>query len=120
MRILCEEPNSSKLAEVYHSVFSFIIVLSICCYMFSSLNDAGLADPKNLSPDTYKILEITFTTLFTLDLLVRALSLRSCGALGVFQFLLHLLSLNTSYQKEGVRGKRGGVHMRLKRVGEDI
>lgn len=78
VRILCEEPNSSKLAEVYHTVFSLIIVVSICCYMFSSLNDAGKADPKNFAPETYKALEVSFTVLFTIDLIVRGLTADTC------------------------------------------
>ena len=71
IRICCEEPESTKYATVFHTVFSILIILSIVCYMTSSLNDGGYADPKNLSPATYNGIEICFSILFTIDLLVR-------------------------------------------------
>ena len=68
IRICCEEPESTKYATVFHTVFSILIILSIVCYMTSSLNDGGYADPKNLSPATYNGIEICFSILFTIDL----------------------------------------------------
>eukprot|EP00943_MAST-04B_sp_MAST-4B-sp1_P003572 g3572.t1 len=73
IRIFCEEPESSNLATAFHTIFSVFIVLSIICYMTSSLNDGGYADPKNLHPDVYKVIEVIFTSLFSIDLGVRFL-----------------------------------------------
>ena len=73
VRIFCEEPESSQFATIFHTAFSVMIILSIICYMTSSLNDGGKADPKNLSPDAYKGIEIVFTTMFTIDLGIRFL-----------------------------------------------
>jgi hypothetical protein len=73
VRIFCDDPLSSKPAQVFHSVFSFIIVLSIACYMFGSLNEGGKQDPKNLPKEVYVGMEYVFTSLFTVDLFTRML-----------------------------------------------
>ena len=69
IRIFCEEPESSNLATAFHTIFSVFIVLSIICYMTSSLNDGGYADPKNLGPEVYKVIEVIFTSLFSNNLM---------------------------------------------------
>lgn len=73
VRICCEDPLSSKGAMVFHTLFGVAILASMAVVTFESLNHNGRVHPTNMDPHVYRLLELIFTILFTLDLVTRGL-----------------------------------------------
>ena len=74
IRVFCEEPHSSKHATYFHGFYSIIIVGSVLAYCTETLNLKGVAqNSANLTVDQYKLLEIIFTIIFSLDIIIRSM-----------------------------------------------
>ena len=74
IRVFCEEPHSSKHATYFHGFYSIVIVGSVVAYCMETLNlSGGKEGVNNLTVAQYKMLEILFTIIFTLDIIVRCL-----------------------------------------------
>jgi len=74
IRVFCEEPHSSKHATMFHGFYSIIIIGSVAAYCTETLNlSGGPNGVNNLSVAQYKILEVVFTIIFTLDIIIRSL-----------------------------------------------
>lgn len=71
IRVFCEDPHSSKSAEIFHFVYGIVIMLCILAFCTESLNYAGTQTPGNLTPLQYEMLELVFTIVFTVDIFVR-------------------------------------------------
>ena len=72
VRVFCEDPHSSSLASVFHMTYGLIILGSVLAFCTETLNFKGQPKGNNLSVEAYGILEIIFTILFTLDIIIRA------------------------------------------------
>lgn len=70
-RICCESPMSSTGAMIFHTVFGAVIMMSLVFMTGETLNHDGILFPENLKPHEYKLMEILFTVLFTVDLVFR-------------------------------------------------
>ena len=70
-RICCESPQSSKGATIFHTCFGLIILMSLVFMTGETLNHDGVLFPGNLKPHEYKVAEIIFTVMFSIDLLFR-------------------------------------------------
>jgi len=75
--ILLEEPNSSKLAQILSTVLAVTICLSMLGLFMETL--LGEGDEVGSVTSPWFWVELLFTTMFTLELLVR---FWACGALG--------------------------------------
>ena len=74
IRLFCEEPHSSKIAQRFHAAYSVIIVGSVAAYCTETLNlKGGPQGASNLTVAEYKILEIIFTIIFTFDIIIRCM-----------------------------------------------
>jgi hypothetical protein len=86
IRLFCEEPHSSKHATYFHGCYSIIIIASVAAYCMETLNlKGGPEGVNNLTVQQYKVLEIIFTIIFSLDIIIRCLVTKricccECGA----------------------------------------
>ena len=71
-RICCESPMSSTGAMIFHTVFGAVIMMSLVFMTGETLNHDGILFDGNFKPHQYKMMEILFTVLFTIDLVFRA------------------------------------------------
>ena len=79
VRVFCEDPHSSTLAVWFHIIYGLIIMLSVAAFCTETLNFKGQPIGYNLKVETYKLLEILFTIVFVLDILIRgAVAERVC------------------------------------------
>lgn len=71
-RQFCEDPHSSTFATWFHLFYATIIIASCVAFCTETLNFKGDPEGRNLSVDDYELLEILFTTIFTVDIVIRA------------------------------------------------
>jgi hypothetical protein len=70
-RICCESPMSSPSAMIFHTLFGVVIMTSLIFMACETLNHNGVVFDGNLTPHAYKMAEIIFTILFSVDLIFR-------------------------------------------------
>lgn len=72
IRQFCEDPHSSLLATWFHIIYGLVILVSCAAFCTETLNFKGKPVGYNLSVEIYAILEIVFTVVFVLDIVIRA------------------------------------------------